>query len=190
MTKYVLHGGFTSPKNEWNRTFYEEIGRDVPDGGTVLLCYFASQDDDNSGRVEQDSANLREQSHGKKFNFLVATKEDFVAQLAQSDAVYFRGGSTEKLLTAFRSYPNLKSLLEGKTVAGSSAGAYMLSTFCAAHSTSEAREGLGILPLRLICHSESAELPPSVQSVAELQKLDKNLELVVLKDFAWKVLRI
>lgn len=187
MTKYILHGGFTSPKNEWNRTFFEEIARDVPDGGTILLCYFASIEDDNSERAKQDSAMLEGQSHGKKFNFLTTTKEGFPAQIEQANAVYFRGGSTEKLLEALRTYPDLKTLLEGKTVAGSSAGAYMLSAYCAAHSTSEARQGLGILPLRVICHDGSTELPPNPKSVAELRERGKNLELVVLKDFEWRI---
>jgi peptidase E len=187
MTKYVLHGGFTRENNEWNRTFYEEMARDVPDGGTVLLVYFASPEDDNSGRAKEDSAAFEAQSHGKKFNFLVATEKDFLVQIKRANAVYFRGGSTEKLIKTLQAYPNLKSLLKDKTVAGSSAGAYMLSTYYASHSGTESREGLHILPLRLICHSESTELPPTSASVSALMARAQDLELVVLKDFEWKV---
>jgi peptidase E len=187
MTKYILHGGFTSTDNELNRTFYEEIVRDVPNDGTVLLVYFASEDGGVADKGVQDEARIAAQAHGKKLNILVATEGEFRAQLAQADAVYFRGGSTEKLLAALKPYNILKSLFEGKTIAGSSAGAYMLSTYCAAHEGTELRAGLGILPLRVICHAESDRLPPTPESVAELEAREQNLELVVLKDCEWEV---
>jgi len=38
-------------------------------------------------------------ARGKKIHFLTATKEDFISQLKGADAVYFNGGSTNKLLT-------------------------------------------------------------------------------------------
>jgi len=108
MTKYVLHGGYTSTVNELNRTYYEEIARDVPDQGTILLCYFASKDKDNSGRFNEDSERIKKWSHGKHFTFLLADEKDFIEQLKQSDALYLRGGSTPKLLGALNKYDDLK----------------------------------------------------------------------------------
>jgi hypothetical protein len=94
MTKYILHGGFTRTDNEMNRAFFEEITRDIQDGGTILLCNFASKDKDNSYRIKEDGERIQQQSHGKNFKFLLANEKDFIKQLKQSNALYIRGGST------------------------------------------------------------------------------------------------
>ena len=193
MTKYILHGGFTRPDNELNRTFYEEIARDVPDGGTILLCYFASQSDDNTEKFTEDSRRLREQSRGKNFIFLLADEVGFSDQLKQADALYIRGGSTPRLLGALKKYPNLEENLNSKTIAGSSAGAYAIGRYSAFHddeSGGKIREGLGILPLRVVCHYESTDLPPNPKALSSLIELAQDLELVVLRDFEWKVFKV
>ncbi len=133
MIKYILHGGYTSTINELNRTFYEEIACDVPDQSTILLCYFASKDEDNSGRFTEDSQRISQQSHGKHFTFLLANETDFIEQLKQSNALYLRGGSTPKLLGALNKYESFREMLEDKTVAGSSAGAYVIGKYSAFH---------------------------------------------------------
>ena len=120
MTKFILHGGYTSTDNELNRTFYEEITRDVPDAATILLCYFASQEEDNSNRFKEDSVKIKEQSHGKNLTFLLANEKDFMDQLKQANVLYMRGGSTPKLLRVLGKYDNFKENLDGKTIAGSS----------------------------------------------------------------------
>lgn len=187
MTKYILHGGFTGKDNELNRTFFEEIGRDTPDGGTVLLVYFASKLEDSPNKFEKDRERIAKQSHGKNLNFVLADKERFIEQLKQADAVYIRGGNTEKLLATLRSYPDLRPLVQGKTVAGSSAGAYALSKLSVSHDGKKLCEGLGILPLRVVCHYESQELPPYPGSVEFLEETAKELELIKFKDHEWKV---
>lgn len=193
MTKYILHGGYTSTGNELNRTFYEEIGRDVPDKGTILLCYFASQDEDNSNRFKEDSERIKEQSHGKDFTFLFANEKDFIEQLKQADALYMRGGSTPRLLGILKKYDDFKENLEGKTVAGSSAGAYAIGQYSAFHddeSGGKVREGLGLLPLRVVCHYESSDLPPNPEAFSSLKNMAPELDLVLLKDFEWKIFKI
>lgn len=189
MTKFILHGGFTRKENELNQAFFEEFARDIPDGGTILQVYFASRTDDTSEAFKEQAAKVLEHSHGKDFNFAMATKEDFLTQLESCSAVYLHGGSTNKLLGVLRTYPTLKPLMEGKTIAGSSAGAYALARFGASHSEEVVREGLGLVPLRVVCHYESPELPPSDASVSLLKKTAPEIELVFLKDCEWKVFR-
>lgn len=193
MTKFILHGGYTSTVNELNRTFYEEIARDVPDQGTILLCYFASKDDDNSGRFKEDSDRIKQQSHGKQFTFIEAKEDNFIDQLKLSDALYFRGGSTPKLLAALSKYDGFKDLLGGKTVAGSSAGAYVIGKLSAFHddeSGGKVREGLGLLPLRVVTHYESKDLPPNPEALELLMSTEPELETVLLKDFEWTVFNV
>ena len=190
MTKFILHGGYTSTKNELNRTFYEEIARDVPEGGAILLCYFATQDEDNSTRFKEDSERILKQSHGKNFTFLFAHEEDFIEQLKKSNALYMRGGSTPALIRALEKYSDLRKCLDGKTVAGSSAGAYAIGRFSPFHDDEpggEVREGLGLLPLRVVTHYESPDLPPNPKALASLKSMVQDLELVLLKDCEWKV---
>jgi peptidase E len=155
MIKYILHGGYTSTDNELNRTFYKEIARDIPEDGTVLLCYFASKDLDNSGRFQEDSQRILQQSINKNLTFVLANEVDFVEQIKVADALYMRGGSTPKLLTILNKFDNLEELVGGKTIAGSSAGAYVIGAYSAFHddeSGGKIRQGLGLLPLRIVCH--------------------------------------
>lgn len=190
MTKYILHGGYTSTENELNRTFYKEITHDIPNSATVLLCYFASKDEDNSRRFQEDSQRIKEQSQDKNLNFIQASEENFIDQLRQSDAFYMRGGSTPKLLGILKNYDNLKDKLDGKTIAGSSAGAYVIGKYSAFHddeSGGKVREGLGLLPLRVVTHYESSDMPPNPEALALLVKTAPEMEIVKLKDFEWKV---
>lgn len=190
MTKYILHGGYTSTDNELNRTFYEEIARDVPDKSTILLCYFATSGEDNSLRFKQDSDRIKAQSHGKNFTFLFANEKDFIEQLKQSNALYMRGGSTPKLLGILQKYDDLRENLEGKTIAGSSAGAYVIGKYSAFHddeSGGKVREGLGLLPLRVVTHYESRDMPPNPEALAFLINTAPEIEIVMLRDFEWKV---
>ncbi|HEX7651566.1 MAG TPA: Type 1 glutamine amidotransferase-like domain-containing protein [Candidatus Paceibacterota bacterium] len=189
MTKFLLHGGFTRRENELNRSFYEEFARDIPDGGTILLVYFASRSDDTADVFAEQSKWIREQSHGKTFHFVHATKEGFLEQLKQADAVYFHGGSTNKLLAVLRTYPDFAPLVQGKSVAGSSAGAYALAMYGTSHSEAAMREGLGLVPLRVICHYGSPDLPPSDAAVEILKHTAEDLELVTLRDCEWKMFK-
>jgi peptidase E len=161
----------------------------VPKNGTVLLVYFASRTDDNLDRIPLDTEQCKKFSEGKSLDVIVATPEDFSNQLAGADAVWFRGGSTEKLLTALRAYPNLKEELVGKTVAGSSAGAYALSTYFSSHYEDVIAEGLGIVPVRVATHLGSSTMPPRPGAVEALKNTAKELYLIELHEGEWKVVQ-
>lgn len=190
MTTYILHGGFPMRDNESNHAFYEEFARTIPEGGIVLLVFFAVAPSDVLKKTEQMKELFEGRSRGKRFNYVTATKEDFLDQMKNADAIYLHGGDTAQLLEVLKTYPDLKPFMEGKTVAGSSAGAYALVRFGSAHSTERMREGLGMVPVRLVCHYESPTLPPSINSVAELQSVAPELEFVLLRDCEWKVFNV
>ena len=187
MTKFILHGGFTRRDNELNRTFYEEFVKDVPNHGNILLVYFASRYEDVSETYEEMSKRIQEQSGDKEFRFTQASEEDFMKQLGDADAVYFHGGSTNKLLDVLRTYLGIEKQIAGKTVGGSSAGAYAIAKYGASHSEDRVREGLGLLPIRLACHYESEELPPAEGAMKVLKESFTEFELILLKDCDWKV---
>jgi len=188
MTKYILHGGYTRRENELNKTFFKELLRDVPDGGNVLLVYFASETHDGAIKsFENLKQKLPEHAEGKNLNYVFATKENFLEEFDKANVVFFNGGTTNPLLETIRAFPDLRSGVGAKTVAGSSAGAYMLARYGTSHSEVHMREGIGFVPLKVICHYESPDLPPSATSVKELMEVAPDLELVRLKDCEWKV---
>jgi peptidase E len=183
----IVHGGYERRDNELNSTFYQEITKDLLDSETLLLVYFASEDEDIETTFKEQSERIRNITQ-KNINIELAAKDTFISQLQRADAVHFRGGYTPKLLAALKEYENLIPLLhEKKILSGSSAGAYALAKYGVAHSERRIREGLGLVPIRLVCHYESPELPPSQESYDELLSLSPELELVKLKDCEWRV---
>lgn len=180
-TKYILHGGFTRIDNDLNRIFFNELVKDVHKNSNVLMCFFATEDDKTDVFFEL-SEKIQKQSTKNDFSFTLADKDKFIDQLKKADVIYFHGGHTRILLNELIKYRDLKQYLSNKIVAGSSAGAYALAKFCAAHDEEHMREGLGFLPLRVVCHYQSKELPPTEASLSELKNVAQELELVLLRD--------
>lgn len=190
MTKFILHGGMARKNNELNRSFYKEIVDGLKEGNSVLIVPFASRYDYTQEFFESQSILFKDQATGNKINFILATEEGFLSQVEDAEAIYIGGGSTKQLISMLNKYSDLRLLLKGKTIAGSSAGAYALVRFGAAHSEDVVRECLGFVPIRLICHYESKEEPPSPISVEALENTAQDLELVRLKDCEWKVFNV
>jgi peptidase E len=187
MTKFILHGGFTREANDLNDSFFRELLNGVPDNSTILFVYFASRTEEEIPiKSEILIKKCTDATLAKNLKFKIATEEGFLKEIKGARVIFLSGGSTSKLLKTLRLYPDLTPFLEGKTIAGSSAGAYALAAVGASHSDESVREGLGIVPLRVICHFESEKLPPSQASVKVLINTMTNLELVTLKDFEWK----
>jgi len=192
MTKYIFHGGCVQPESISNNAFYAEFVKDVPGGGMVLLVYFASRTDDVSARIAYDIEQCQKFSIGKSIKFEVASLDNFMESAASADAIFFRGGSTEKLLNTLSQFPDLKSVFENKdkTVAGSSAGAYVLSTLYSSHYEDKAEPGLGIVPVRVVTHYQSEKMPPMIGAVEALKKAANNLPLIILKEGDWEAVII
>ena len=187
MTKYILHGGGTRVDNKSNRSFFQEIAKDVPDGGTILLVYFAVIDGDHEEHFRNMKEDFIKNSGDKKLNFILATEENFTEQIKDADAIYIHGGDTPTLLRKLSTFPNFADLIKGKVIAGSSAGAQILSTYFQRSQTLEIMEGFGILPIRFIPHYKSPSFNVDEEAVEKMNKYPNNLELVVLKDYEWKV---
>jgi len=188
MTKFIFHGGGLSNNTHSNDSFYKELVKEVPENGIVLLVYFASRSENDEDRIYHDIQRCKEFA-SVNVEVLVATQEEFIHQVATASAIYLRGGSTEKLLTALNKYPDLKEKFNGKTIAGSSAGAYALSTYFSSHYEDIAQEGLSIAPVRVVTHYESEKMPPRTGAVEALRKIAPELELIVLREGEWKVVQ-
>lgn len=187
-TKFILHGGYTRERNELNEGFFRELAASIPNKGVVLLVYFAS-DDGVDKKFEEDRIRIFKFVENKEVSFVRATENDFIDQVKNADVIYLRGGDTQKLKNQLSIHPELRESISGKTIVGSSAGAYVLAKYYYTNSGNEVLEGFGFLPIRIICHYQSKTRPVSVNidSFTDIDKFDNSLELVLLRDYEWKV---
>jgi len=98
--------------------------------------------------------------------------------------MYMRGGSTAKLLSDLEKTPNLKDLLEGKTIAGSSAGAYAICKYSLSNESGEFRDGLGFLNMKCYCHHRNGE----EENLRKLLEYKEDLPIITLPDYKWVVI--
>lgn len=180
-TKFILNGGFKPGQaNEENVDFYKEILKDAPEGARVLLVPFAKDADRIESAVQKVIAELNENKWQKNITIEVANEEDFIEQLNAADVAYFHGGVSLQLLEALRKYPNLKESLNGKIIAGESAGANVWSAFFYSPRADLVSEGLGILPIKIIPHYKE-------ELKGKLDNVGSDEELVLLPEYTYKV---
>ncbi len=188
MTKYILHGGFTDIENELNRTYYEECTKGLKSNSTVLFVYFSQEEENVSKLFEEDKSKILKTTKAKNLNLVLATEKDFINQLKIAHTIFIQGGDTDKLLKTIKSFPRFTDELDGKIIAGSSAGAQIFVDCYYSTSKGGVHKGLGILPLSLVCHYESDTYPTVDDALIAIENCPKELELIVLKDFEWKII--
>lgn len=184
-TTYILHGGFSRRQSKENESFYQECVRRAGENARILLCFFAAETERVDELFEEMTEKFRQA--GAVGTCVLATQETFSKELEVAQLVYFHGGHTPTLLLLLRQHNVTRASFVGKVVAGSSAGAYALATHSAAHSESSVRDGLGCVPVRLVCHFGSKELPPNTESLSKLQAMHIDIPIVYLNDCAYQV---
>ena len=181
MTKFILHGGNTSTLNSSNNDFFVEIIKDVPNKGRILIVYFSRKEEEYHDLFKQDEVNFLSNAENKELELVIAKKEQFINQLKEADAIYIRGGDTFKLLEVLKHSDFIKNI-GGKIVAGSSAGAYVLSRYFFSRNTNDIHKGLGFLPIKIICHYEGEQ-----GIIDRLKEFGDDLEIVSLRDYEFRV---
>ncbi len=153
----------------------------------LSLVFFASLDEEHQKRFAEYEERLLGRAEGKKLKLILANKEQFLEQVAHANTIIIRGGSTDRLLSVLRNYPDLKETFTGKVVTGSSAGAYALSLLNYDKSTKKVRDGLGMVGVKTICHyqSETAE-DPGIEAEPVMRAVHPEIPLLILKDAQWK----
>lgn len=175
-------GGFNKNKtNEDNHSFYSEILKDAKDGTKILLVPFAKDEDRIIPSTEKVSKEFKNISAGKNLQITVATYDNFINQLIDADIIYFHGGTSTKLLESLKPYGDISSYLEGKVVAGESAGANILCTYFYSPQADKVLEGFKILPIRLIPHYTE-------EKKNELNGYGDDLETLLLPEYEFKVI--
>ena len=181
-TKFILHGGYPFGEIQINDNFFGEILKDSPNQSKILLVYFANKSDNVERYKTEDMEQFKKNSGEKLLEFLTAREEIFEEQLKSSDIVYFHGGHSGLILDKIKKYSNLDKLFKGKTIAGDSAGANVLvKTFYS--KSLGITSGLGILPIKLICHYHD-------DLRNKLDTIDQDLETIFLREYQYKVIWI
>jgi peptidase E len=189
-TKFILHGGMTSQDNSHNNSFFTEFSKDLKDGDRVLLVGFARESDREQEEVYQRDKKTILLHTNKNLILEKAELALFKTQLENADAVYITGGTTKILKERLETCPSFRDLLNGKTYAGSSAGANVVSTYHTSGFAEGVQEGLGILPIRTMAHYGNPEFNAAKENVSWLEQYSQDLELVLLPECEWKVIEI
>jgi len=188
MIKYILHGGYVKIKNENNKKYFKETMKSNKKKLIVLLVYLARKEEKWKELEKIDKKNLSNaKSKGQSIKFVVASKETekLRRQIETADILFIRGGRDAPLFRAFRKIKNLKLLLQGKTVSGTSAGAYLLSKYCYNMDYNHIDKGLGLLPIKTYCHYKPSRKP----KLEMLKKYKEKLKTIVLADTEFVVLK-
>lgn len=151
-TKCILHGGFTPHIKQEDDSFFKEVLKDTPREVKILLVYFAKEIDRVALNKDEDINQFNKNKGDKVLSFEVADENLFTEQIVKADVIYLHGGKTLKLLNTLKQFPDIKSLFIGKIIAADSAGANVLATVFYSQSAAGVFEGLGFLPIKIICH--------------------------------------
>lgn len=179
MTKFILHGGRTSDKTWENKEFFQEIVRNVKNP-KILLVNFAAIEKRWPELVAQEKNQFLVYTKNKKLKFIEANKktETLINQIKKANIIYLRGGADDLLKKYFKKL-NLKKLFKNKIVAGTSAGANLLSKYYFSSSKDRVRLGQNVLPIKLFCHYNKNK----EKELVRLKNFRENLPTYTLKEY-------
>ncbi|MBU1179328.1 Type 1 glutamine amidotransferase-like domain-containing protein [Patescibacteria group bacterium] len=174
-TKYILHGGAARRETEDNKKFFEEITKGLSDSSNVLVVCYAKPKETWSETLEAVKKTISSASPQKVLNFELASDKTsaFIEQIKKADAIYLLGGDSHTLKEYLSHVPNLSELWAGKTVAGSSAGALVLSKYFYENDDDTYNEGLSILPFKTFCHYAEEKS----DKLEKLRQFGENIEV-------------
>jgi len=154
-TSYVLGGGFMKKAPDGGQAFFRAIIGDRKTAN-VLICCFAMSPDQWQKSYDDDRNNILSANDGLSLSFQNANLDDFLSQVVWADVIVFRGGSAKDLIDNIKKVQGWQNNISGKTVVGSSAGAYMLaSSYVVTDKTPQLTSGLGLLPIVIATHYRS-----------------------------------
>ncbi len=186
MTKYIIHGGATSIKNESNNKFHAECLAGYGQFVKFLLVCYSQLEENWQTCLAQDKEKLSKAEPEKIIEFEIASKdrEEFIQQIKRNDIIFLRGGFTEMLFAGLQGLENRVDLFEEKTVVGTSAGAYWLSKYYSSRSSNKIKHGSGVLNIKVACHYTDEYK----NKVEDLKHYKEDLPVYVLADSEFAVI--
>ncbi len=192
MTKYILVGGYPRKAPDGGKAFAEQFIRGFDEPVRLLECMFARPKENWEKSYAEDKEFWGKHLPDKQIEFQLADPGKFVEQVKWANAIYIRGGVSEAVLLELAAQgAGWEKELEGKTLAGSSAGAHAISKYYYGLDDLKIGEGLGLLPVKVIVHWKSDYNAPNIdwdKAREELQACKENLELFTLAEGEFKVI--
>lgn len=181
-TKYVLCGGAAHIPDPRNDSFYREILKDTPSEVNILVVLFAKEGEKVTTNYDEGRAQFNRVKGDKILSFKIADKSSFLEQASWADVIFSHGGSPQIQLPIYKTFSkaDLQDIFKGKVVAGDSAGVYFLADYVYSNFQNQLYRGLGLLPIKLICHyTEGVE--------KHIDTLPADLEEVFLSEYQYRV---
>ncbi|HSW79594.1 MAG TPA: Type 1 glutamine amidotransferase-like domain-containing protein [Candidatus Saccharimonadales bacterium] len=156
MTKYILHGGDIRNSSDEGKAFFTDMVDGLVLKPKVLMCFFAQPKSIWNDKYMEWRVRIAASVPRYSVQFGMADLKDFKEQSEKYDVLFVYGGDASMLIEALRSLGNYREVLDRfKVVAGSSAGAIMLSKFGWDCNERKVVEGLGFVPAKVLVHFES-----------------------------------
>ena len=186
MTKYILVGGYPRKAPDGGKAFAEELVKGFSEPIKVVECLFARPRNNWEKAYEEDKEFFMKHLSGKQVEFQMAVPEKFLDQVKWAHAIYVRGGTSEAQLIAFANQSgDWRKELDGKTLAGSSAGADVIAKYYYGLDDLKLGEGLGLVAVKVIPHWRSDYNAPNVdwdKALAELKSYKEALPILTLRE--------
>lgn len=195
MTKYILVGGYIHKALDEGKAFCEELVKGIDKKPIKILdCVFARPKESWEECLNKD--NVLFQKFIKNFELKLANPEKFTEQIKNSDVIFLRGGHTQVLYEFLSRDKNWIKELEGKVLAGTSAGAEVIAKYYHVLSTNRIGGGFSLLPIKFISHWKSKNFDGVEQNIdfdkvlKELKNYKEDLPIYALKEGEFKVFNI
>ncbi len=186
MTRYILVGGYPRKAQDGGRAFAEELVKGFDGEIRILECLFARPRENWDEAYKEDTEFFTKHLPKKHLEFQMALPERFAEQVRWANAIYIRGGASEKILIELQGQSEgWQKELDGKTLAGSSAGAHAIARYYYDLDDLRVREGLGLLEVKVLVHYRSNYNAPNIdwnKAYGELSNHEEQLPLFALKE--------
>jgi hypothetical protein len=172
--------------------FFETLFADSCQNHIVILdCLFATPPEEWSEKAAADQALIDRYLPNNKVMVEIAQPARFAEQHEAADVLYIRGGNLEQLLNTLKHCCDWRAKLLNKTVAGTSAGAYALSTYYFMQRfPGMVGEGLGLVPVKCIVHYRAPDYPHDIDwntGDYVMTKYAPELPLIKLREGEFKI---
>lgn len=186
-------GGYPKKAADGGKAFVKELVRGHRGSIRVLICLFAKPR--NEWSLVNDRLFLKKFLSSHRLIFRSADIKSFGRQVRWADIVYVKGGSTRRLMASLNRLRGWEKQLAGKTIAGTSAGAEMISAYYYHADQKWVGKGFGLVPIKVLVHYGSKEYRPTRGWSAAKKELGKfrekeNVKLLTLREGEFKVIEI
>jgi peptidase E len=187
MIKYILVGGYIHKAKDEGRAFCEELIKGINKKPVKILdCMFARSQDSWEKKIKEDYVLFSK--FIKNFDLELADPLKFTEQVKNSDVIFLRGGYTQVLFKLLNKDTSWIKELDGKVLAGTSAGAEVIAKYYHVLSTNRIGDGLGLLSIKVVPHWNSDYSDETVKNInwdktlKELKEYKEDLPIYALKE--------